>query len=575
MKDEIALSSSAHQPAAEPASKPDPIGSQTRWSILITAMVLLILPIVAFSQIAAHTRVDIVDDQMFGYFGWRVAHGAILYEDVWDNKPPGIYWINALGFVLGGDSYGGVVFLCAVAVAVALTCFFIISASIFFRGAAAAATVLAAFYFTHGFSHGGANRTETFLMAFELAAVMFYFRGFARDRWWKWFLAGMCCGCALLLKQVGLAAWGALGLHMIILVVMRDVDWRAGLRRCLLLLGGLLVIVGLATVVIVAQGAAKQAYFAIIGFNQAYFTSGRSSLTDFELNDYMLRQHIGLVLLLPVLMTITALIHSVLWRIRPLFRPKDIEDQLDALRPVCPRYMVLFFIWYCVAYYGAAISPHHFEHYLLPTLPPMMLMAGYVISILRGELSLTKRFQQRIWVTGCFVAMGYFALDGLRWHYQELSRVWLFRLQPPFKQAIWETVGDAVKKLTGPEDRIQCLGYLPGVYLRARRLNASRYTTTEKIGQVKHAAEAEIIRHEIAEQLEETRPALMVVSDHDYGLIFSPDPESEYSGWYREWIEDFLVSNYEMVLEVVDFNVYIYQRKDLASRSTPSTGDMP
>jgi 4-amino-4-deoxy-L-arabinose transferase-like glycosyltransferase len=122
------LSHTIKSQSAAAAGESNPIGTQTSWPILITAMVLLILPIVTLSQLAAHNRVDVVDDQMFGYFGWRIAHGATVYEDVWDNKPPGIYWINALGFLIGGDSYAGVIFLCALAVVVMLVCFFVICA---------------------------------------------------------------------------------------------------------------------------------------------------------------------------------------------------------------------------------------------------------------------------------------------------------------------------------------------------------------------------------------------------------------------------------------------------------------
>ena len=321
-------------------------------------MVLIILPIVAVSQIAAHNRVDVVDDQMFGYFGWRIAHGATLYSDVWDNKPPGVYWTNALGFLIGGDSYGGVIALCVLAVTASIVCYFVISASVYSRGAAAVGTILAAFYLTHGFFQGGTNRTETYLMAFELAGVMLYMRGYARDRWWKWLLAGMCCGCAFLYKQVGLAAWGAMGLHAILLVILRDVGWRDGLKRCLLLLGGMLAVVGAAAAVVVAQGAGDAAYFAVFSFNHAYFTEGNSSLTGLDLNDYMLREHLKVAMLLPILMTIAALIHATLWRLRPHDRPADIENQIKEFKPVCPRYMLLFVIWYLAAYYGSAISPH-------------------------------------------------------------------------------------------------------------------------------------------------------------------------------------------------------------------------
>lgn len=551
--------SSPTTPLSTKATSPDPIGQQTSWPILIVTMVLLIAPIVTLSQVAAHNRVDVVDDQMFGYFGWRIAHGAVLYEDVWDNKPPGIYWMNALGFLIGGDSYAGVIFLCSLAACVSLISFFVISLSVYFRGAAAVATVLAAFYLTHGFFQGGTNRTETFLMAFELTAVALYFRGFARDRWWKWLLAGACCGCAALFKQVGLAAWGTLGLHTIILVIMRDLSWRDGFRRCLLLLGGMVTVIAVAAIVIVAQGAGEHAYFAIFGFNRAYFTTGNSSLTNLELNDYMLRQHMTTALLLPVLMTITALIHAFFWRVRPKDRPADIEDQIRALKPACPRYMLLFFIWYVVAYYGAAVSPHYFRHYLLPTFPPLMLMSGYLINFLRGEIHLTKRLQQRIWVTACFVAMGYFALDGLQWQKEALSKVWVYRFIEG-KQALWETVGDAVKRLSGPNDRIHCQGYMPGVYLHARRLNTSRYTTTEKLGQVWQSKEADVIRHELKDQLEAAPPMLMVMSVGDYLMIQDATPPGDHPDWLGWWLKAFLEDNYEQALDIRECNVLIFRR---------------
>jgi len=493
-------------------------------------------------------------------------NGAVLYTDVWDNKPPAVYWTSALGFLIGGDSYGGVIFLCALATVVALIAFFVISASVYFRGAAGVATILASFYITHGFFQGGTNRTETFLMAFELVAVALYVRGCARDVWWKWHLAGVCCGCAALYKQVGLAAWGTLGLHTIILVILRDLSWRVGLKRCLLLLGGMLIPVVAAAAVIVAQGSGEHAWFAIVDFNAGYFTAGNSSWTNLELNDYMLRQHMTMALLLPVLMCAAALIHSSLWALRPKDRPPEIERQIRAFKPACPRYMLLFFIWYAVAYYGAAVSPHYFEHYLLPTFPPMMLIAGYMINFLRGEIHLTKRLQQRIWVTGCFVAMGYFAVEGLRWHYESLSRVWVFRYLEG-RQAEWEAVGDAAVALTGPDDRIQCMGYLPGVYLHARRPNATRFTTTEKLGQVAGTYEADKIRRQFKEQLEADPPALMIMTANDYYMInesepFSREQPEEYPDWLSAWLNGFLKEHYRFVLEVVDFNVLIFERND-------------
>ena len=171
-------------------------------------MLLLIVPMIGLSQFIAYWRTDVVDDQMFGYFGWRIADGATVYVDVWDNKPPGIYWINAVGMLVGGGSYFGVIAMCVVALVAAHTCFFCIGASLYYRGAATFATVLLCFYLTHGYYTGGTNRTETFLVACELGAVLFYMRGWARDRWWKWYAAGILCGVRVSVQTGGTGRLG-------------------------------------------------------------------------------------------------------------------------------------------------------------------------------------------------------------------------------------------------------------------------------------------------------------------------------------------------------------------------------
>jgi hypothetical protein len=45
------------------------------------------------------------DAQLFAYFGFQWRHGHIPYVDIWDNKPPGIFAANALGFYLFPKSF--------------------------------------------------------------------------------------------------------------------------------------------------------------------------------------------------------------------------------------------------------------------------------------------------------------------------------------------------------------------------------------------------------------------------------------------------------------------------------------
>jgi hypothetical protein len=549
-----------------PAATPAEIDRRTSWPLLVALTFLLIIPMVALSQFIAYWRTDVVDDQMFGYFGWRIANGATVYLDVWDNKPPGIYWMNALGMLLGGGSYFGVMAMCVLALLTAHACFLAICGSLYYRGAAVMATVLLSFYLTHAFFTGGTNRTETFLVACELAAVLFYMRGWARDRWWTWYAAGLCCGGAFLFKQVGLAAWGAMGLHTIILVCTRELPWRTGLRRCLLLLGGCVTLLALAAAYLAAQGALAAAWFATFEFNRAYFATRTSRFPYNYGSYYLLKNHALPILQLPLLMAIAAVIHATLWALRPRFRPPEIERPLKALRPVCPRYMLFFGIWYLVAVWGAVMSPHAFRHYLVATIPPLLLMAGYLVNVLQAEMRLLVRLQQRAWVTAGFVVIGFFAIKSVQLQWEELAKV----IVPRFIQgqrAEWEIIGDAVARVTDPHDKIQCWGYYPGVYLHARRINASRYTTTEKVGQVKD--EADFVMRELDETLKREPPVVLVIpagDDHWLRGLRTDRPTRLLLG---PWIDE----NYERLADIPKVNAFLYKRKDMiqpADRELPT-----
>lgn len=532
---------------------------------LIVLMAIIILPMIALAQFIAYWRVDVVDDQMFGYFGWRIAHGARVYLDVWDNKPPGIYWINAVGMLVGGGSYFGVIAMCVVALLAAHVCFFGICASVYFRGAATFATILLSFFLTHAFYTGGTNRTETFLVPCELAAVLLYIRGCARDRWWTWYAAGVCGGLAFLFKQVGLAAWGALGLHAVLLVVLRDVPWQVGLRRCALLVVGLATTLGLAGAYLASQGALYEAYFAAFTFNRAYFAAGASQWPYSYLSWVLLKDHFFPILRLPLLMAIAACIHAALWRLRPAFRPPEIEQPLREFGTPCPRYVLLFAMWFIASFWGALLSPHAFRHYLVPTIPPLMLLAGYLIHVLQAEMRLLVRLQQRIWVAAAFVAIGYFSLDAVRRQLEEISKVYVYRFVQGEK-ADWEIIGRAVARITGPDDKIHCWGYFPGVYLVAQRINTSRFTTTEKVGQV--PGQADFVLVELERVLKSDPPVALVVSADDHLWLHGQHPHKPKTDvLLGPWIDE----HYERLADVPYANVYILKRKD---RVTPPDRDL-
>ena len=116
------------------------------------ATALMCLPILAVAQAISHIRVDEFDAWLFAYYGKQLTHGRVLYEQLWDNKPPGIFWINAVGLWFSGGSLAGPITLCAAAVTAACAVFFAVTRRLYGLPAAAVttATVARSYRYTVG-----------------------------------------------------------------------------------------------------------------------------------------------------------------------------------------------------------------------------------------------------------------------------------------------------------------------------------------------------------------------------------------------------------------------------------------
>ncbi len=173
------------------------------WSLPLVALATLL------NQSAVHWRDNVADSLLFGYYGWCVAQGAVPYLDIWDNKPPGIWWVNALGFALWGDGPLAETALCSIAVAAAVLAFVAAARSAFGGAITPFALVGGAVVLTAGHFECGSNRTETFVLTCETVAMAAYLRWLRTPRCRWLVVAGLFAGAAPLFKQSGLAIGAA------------------------------------------------------------------------------------------------------------------------------------------------------------------------------------------------------------------------------------------------------------------------------------------------------------------------------------------------------------------------------
>ena len=75
------------------------LGFKTRLLIALTLLALVVAPSL---QLAPTVIEQGRDSGIFAYTGKVIAEGGLPYRDAWDNKPPGVYYIDAFAFLLFG-----------------------------------------------------------------------------------------------------------------------------------------------------------------------------------------------------------------------------------------------------------------------------------------------------------------------------------------------------------------------------------------------------------------------------------------------------------------------------------------
>ena len=79
------------------------------WAAMLAALSLVGLAFYALAPAAPSlTQIPNIDYSIFQYVGERIREGQLPYRDVFDHKPPLIFYLDALGLTLGGGSRWGI-----------------------------------------------------------------------------------------------------------------------------------------------------------------------------------------------------------------------------------------------------------------------------------------------------------------------------------------------------------------------------------------------------------------------------------------------------------------------------------
>lgn len=177
------------------------------------------------------------DSGVFLYMGWRLISGDLPYKDVWDHKPPLIYFVNALGLSLTPDSLWGVWLL---QFAFVFLTFFLIYTLLdreFGILAALAGSLTLASGLVAVLEQG--NVTEEYALLFQALCFWLFVKAYKDDfPFQASFWIGLWGGVAFYFKQTTIGVWIA---YALLLFAIRIIQRKSPLSDFLSLFTGWLI----------------------------------------------------------------------------------------------------------------------------------------------------------------------------------------------------------------------------------------------------------------------------------------------------------------------------------------------
>ena len=470
-------------------------GRLSRWWIAaIGAAALVVLLMQAADFYLPMNR----DSGTFAYGGWRILSGGIPYRDFWDNKPPGIFYLNALAFALFGPRTTAVVWLqLPVFLASAYALYRVYRLHLDKAAAAAALTVYALYASSYALKEEG-NFTECYSVPFVIGAVWLAERWRRRRSAWLLFASGVLVGMAALARQSALSDAAAIALWVLIVSLRERGGWPAALGKGCVVALGVLAAVGPVLVIYATNGLLGELSWAVYGYNRLYFrdayTVGWTYVTRIMAD------------VLPVVWPLLAA--TVLTGVVRLRRERSDDLLLPGL-------------WFASGCSAILMAGRFYPHYFVQILPACALFFGYVFQrVVVGRQGWARKFPAAIAVAAALAAVGLLAPQIRAWRWIAVNRV------SSHQMTASEATARYIRDRSGPRDYVYVWGMNPTIAFMAQRRMSSRYIHLFPLEAATPQRKARIA--ELARDLRDRSPEF-IVDESELKPAIAPPLDSPYS----------------------------------------------
>lgn len=463
--------------------------------LIVVALCVLGALLLTFPHSPAFMSYVWPDSGTFQYVGQRLLEGQVLYRDVWDQKPPLIYFLNAFGLWL--DGRWGVWFLsfCAVASAALLSKSLLRHA--FGLAPACLATTMWLLSYFHLINDG--NMTEEFALPFQFGCLLLAYEVETKhggNYRWRGALIGIFVAILFFLKSNEIGIGIAIGFYILLNAFFKR-DARRAIYNLAPLVGGGILATLFVLGVLWWQGALSEFFVTVFQYNLIY--AQRFGLVEGTIT--ALREGFNFLALtgLSILGGLGFILGVTLLAVAP----QRIPPRLSPLLAICAIALPLETILVTTTRRG-------FDHYFVALFYVLAMWTAWLLWLLLQalfNLTAPNTSRTRVRLTfGVACGIGVLLLPALYHNYKFAQE--LRALQPP-------PIVNYIREHTAPEETVLILGFEPRVLLFAERRAPTRFAHTVPF-ELARIATPEFVETSLREMIQ-NKPAL-IVDTRGYGL---------------------------------------------------------
>jgi hypothetical protein len=328
------------------------------------------------------------DSGTFAYCGQVIHDGGLMYRDCWDNKPPAVYYLNALAIGLAGTNPFAIWLFQAIWATIAFIAFYLVVSSIWqHKGLAAGCAFAFLLVFLYPSVFQGGNFTETYAIL-PITLSFYTFWAFLQTAHQRWLIVlGVLTAIGFLLKPTYIS----MGLATVVVLIYLGLRTRSGKNMWAnIAVLGLSMLVPLVLVGLywVWRQDFSDLWFAVFTHNISYVESGFSFRSLYgTVRMFLLQQPMAALTILVGVSGIVYLVQNA-----PRIFSRHIPSEKDTLS-FFPGHMSVVgeHVWFMAAIFLSilidiaflASSGKNFGHYLQVVIPGMAIALLALLDVIR------------------------------------------------------------------------------------------------------------------------------------------------------------------------------------------------